>query len=167
MRKPKQNMIKILDEECGQSLISLALARALLQAVINVLRNVGRNHLAKLLDVLAIDRLRETEGGIHDASIQIEEGLGHLRGSGVLMVERGDKGSGLARRVDLIMHAAHREDGALELFERSRNLRVLTSLHKPVLKDVAKVDGAVNDGKELGGTGMYVRSIDTASIEEA
>jgi len=140
---------------------------ALRKAVINVLSDIGRNSLAELLDVLAINGLREAERSIEDASIEVEEVLSNLAGTGVLVVQSRDESSRLALRVELVVDAAHGKDGAFELAQAARNLSVLTRGYESVLEDISEIDSAFDDGKELGGAGVDMRGVDAASVEEA
>lgn len=55
---------------------------ALLQACINTISNIGRNHAAELFDALAIDRL-DVENGFHNLWIKAEECLSALLDSRV------------------------------------------------------------------------------------
>lgn len=64
---------------------------------------IGRNLFAELVDVLAIDALRETKSNIDDITVESEEVLGDLTGARVFGVESSDKGGGLAVVVELVM----------------------------------------------------------------
>ena len=144
-----------------------ALVPALRQADIHALRNVGRNIAAELLNVLAINRLGEAQRRVHNVRVQAEEVLGDLGGSGVLAVERSNEDRGLALVVDLIVDAALREDGALELGEGAGDLGVLARGDEAVLEDVAEVYLALHDGKELRGARVNMGCVDSAGIKEA
>ena len=123
--------------------------------------------LAELLDVAAVDGLGESQRSVDHVSVQAEEVLRHLRGTGVLAVERGDEGGGLALVIDLVVDAALREDCALEFLEGAGDFGVFARGYEAVFEDVAEVDGAVDDGEELGGAGVNVRGVDAACVEEA
>lgn len=146
---------------------SLALSLALGQANLHALRKVGRDILAKLRDVLPINGLGESKRSVDDVRVQAEEVLGDLRGTRVLVVERRNERGRVALVVDLVVDAALREDGALELGEGAGDFGVFTGCDEAVLEDVAEVNFAVDHGEELGGAGVDVGCVDAAGVEEA
>ena len=76
---------------------------ALLDTSIDSERNVGWDLLPESCDVLAVDRLRETNGSIDDIGVQTEEVLGDLRSTRVFRVERGNEHGRFTLGVELIM----------------------------------------------------------------
>ena len=69
-----------------QPLLPSWLLVALGQATINILRQVGWNHLAKLLNILAIDLLGESKRSIDYILVKRKEALRNLVGARVLGV---------------------------------------------------------------------------------
>jgi len=109
-------------------------------ADIHVLSKVGRDSLPELLNVLSIDGVGETKGGVNDVGIQSEEALRNLVGTGVFGVQSSDEGSLLAVVVELEMDGALRKDSAFELVEGTGDFLVLSSLDEAVFEHVAELE---------------------------
>jgi hypothetical protein len=130
---------------------------ALSQADINVLRQVGRNHLAELLNVLAVDLLGESKSSVDDTSVESEETLRNLVGTRVLGVETSDEYRLFAVVVELEVDAALGKDGALVFLESASDFGVRGGGDKAVFEDVAEGEiGAFDEGEEFGGAGVDV-----------
>ena len=98
---------------------------ALCQADIDILSQVGRDMLAELLNVRAVDRLGEAERSVDNTGIKSEEVLGNLAGAWVLRIQRSHESGLLAIVVELEMDGSLGKDGAFELVQGASNLRVL------------------------------------------
>lgn len=140
-----------------------------LEALIDAESKVGRDLAPELLDVGAVQALGEAEGGVNDVGIETEEVLGDLGSASILRVQGSDEGGRMALGVDLVVDAAHRENGALKLGEVAGDLVVCRNLgvDEAVLEDETEVDLTIDESEELGGAGMDVRGVHTAGIEEA
>lgn len=150
-----------------QNLTSLVLV-ALGETAIDILRKVGRNHLAELLNVLPINSLGEPQSRVNNPSIESKEVLRNLAGSRILAVQARNKRSLLTVVVELEVDRSLREHGALELAECASNLGVLAGLHKPVFKNITELQvGAFHECEELSGTGVDMGRVDAAWLEEA
>ena len=141
--------------------------QAPLQAHIDILRQVGRDILPELLDVLPVNSAGESKRSIKNLLVQREEVLRNLTSAGILAVQRSHKHGVVTVIIELEVDAALREYSALELVQSACDLRVLASGDKAVFKDVAEFEvGALDEGEELGGAGMHVGSVDAAGLEE-
>lgn len=121
-----------------------------LQALVNSLSNVRGNALAESLNILAIESLREAKSSVDDSTVQAEEVLGNLGGTRVLGVQGCNEGGGLTLGVKLVVDGAHGENGTLELLKVSADFGVVACFNKAIFEDIAKLDFALNDGKEFG-----------------
>jgi hypothetical protein len=108
------------------------------QANIDILGEVGRNHLAELFDVLAVDLFREAESSIDDTGIKSVEALSDRVGTCVIGVQSSYEDSLLAVVVELVVNGAHGKDGALEFVQSAGDFRVLASGYEAVLKDITE-----------------------------
>lgn len=106
-------------------LVPSRLLVALGQTTINILRQIRRNHLAELLNILAIDLLGESKRSIHNILVECKEALSNLVGAWVLGVQASDKDSRFAAVVELEVDGALGEYGALELLECAGDFGVL------------------------------------------
>ncbi len=121
----------------------------------NVLSQVERKRSLKLIDILAVKLHRSAEGGVDDAGIESEEVLRNLRGARVLVVEGGNERGWLAGRVELVVNAAHGENGALIFLDIARDLG-----GEAILQNEPSLNLSLNNGKEFGGARMKVRCVD-------
>lgn len=140
---------------------------ALRQAHLHILRDVRRNQTAEALNIRTIKRIRKAERSSHNAPIQPKKVLRDLAGARILVIQTRHKRRRLTAIVELVVDAANREDGALEFGDVASDLGAIARSHKPVLDDEAEVEGAIDDGKELGRAWMRVRGVDAAGVEEA
>lgn len=140
---------------------------ALGEALVHILSQVGRNLLAELLNVGSVDGLGKAKRGLDNFGIESEEVLGNLAGTGILGVQGSDESSIFAVVVELEVDGALRENGAFELVEVAGDFRVVAGLDEAVLKHIAELEVvAFDQSEELGGAGVYVRSVDAARPEE-
>jgi len=140
---------------------------ALLQALINAQRNVGRNIRPEGLDILAIQALRESERGAHNVLVQAKEVGSNGRGARVLAVQASNKGGRHAVLIDLVVDGAHGEDGALEFVKGAGDLGLVARLHEAVFENVAEGHFALDDGEEFGGARVDVGAVHAAGFDEA
>lgn len=115
-----------------QPLVPSRLLVALGQTPINILRQIRRNHLPKLLDILAINLLGKSKRSINNILVERKEALRNLVGARVLGVEASDKDSGVAAVVELEVDRALGKYGALELLECAGDFGILAGGDEPV-----------------------------------
>jgi hypothetical protein len=128
--------------------LCLVLLVALGQADINVLSQVGRDHLAELVNVLAVDLLGKAKGSVDDTSVESEEALSNLVGAGVLGVQASYEDGLVAVVVELEVDASLGEDCALVLLQGAGDLGVLGGCDETVLQDVSEGEGCALDKRE-------------------
>jgi hypothetical protein len=141
---------------------------ALSQADTDILSQVGGNLLAELVNILTVNSLGVVEGSVDNTSVEGEKVLGNLRGTWIFRVERSDKGGLLAVIVELEVNRSHREDSTLKSVQFTSDFWILTSPNETILEDVAKLQVlAIYQSKKFSSTGVDVRGIDAAGLEEA
>jgi hypothetical protein len=140
-----------------------------LETDVHILRNIGRNVLPKLLDILAIDLFRHSKRSIHHLRVKRKEVLRNLAGSRILAVQARNKSSLVAVIVELEVDAALWEHSALEFIQVTGDLLVrLGRGDQSILEHVAELEvGAFDQSEELGGARVHVWCVDTAGLEEA
>lgn len=141
---------------------------ALGETLVHGLSQVSRNLAAELLNVGCVNGLGVAKRSIDNFSVESEEVLGNLAGTGVLRVQGSDEGSIVAVVVELEVDGALGKNGAVELVEVAGDFGVLPGLDETVLKHVTKLEVvALDESKELCCSGVDVRRVDSARREES
>lgn len=140
--------------------LCLVLAVALGQADIDILRQIGWDHLAEFLDVLAVDLLGEPESGVDNTSVKSKEALSYLVCAGVLGVQGGDEDSLFAVVVELEVDGTLGEDSAFEFVQGTCDFGVLAGGDEGILEHVAEAEvGAFDKSQELSCSRVNVRRV--------
>jgi len=132
-----------------------------LQAAIHPRSQIRREMGPPGVDVIAPNRVRESKRSVDDIRREHPEVGGDIASAGVLVVESRNEDGRRAGRVLLVVDAAHREDRRLELPELCLDLRV-----EPILLHKARVENAIDDGQDLVRTGMRMRDVKPARLDE-
>ena len=137
-----------------------------IQTRLDAQRKRRRDRRSKLCDIHAVDLPGEPEIGLDDVGVEVEEVLRDAAETRVVAVEASDEGRGLAVVVELVVHAAHGEDGALVLGQRVAELHARAILHDEAgLDDAAVGDGC--DGKDLRRPWVDMRRVHSTGVHEA
>lgn len=133
------------------------------QALLNTLGQAQGDVLLELSEVAAVNLLGESQGGVDDIRIQVDnEVLGDRAGTGVLGVQAGDRNRRLAVQVLLEVNATLGKDCALKLGQGGVEFRGQSVLQHETAEDVAVGD----NGEELGSARVDVRRVQAAGLEE-
>ena len=152
-------------------------ARDTLQVAASLARVHGRHQVrrqvrAELVHIARIDVVLVAQRNVNNIVRQSEEVLRDLRRARVGAVQRGGEDRALARRVELEVDAALREDGCFELVQGGVEGegegvdgfgRVF---EQPVLHHEADFELAFDYGEELGGARVGVRGVHAAGLDE-
>lgn len=107
----------ILHPFLASTSVCLVLVVALGKADLHILGQIGGDHVAEVLDVLAVDLLGEPKSSVDNLIVEREEALRNLVGTWVLGVEASDENGPLAVVVELEVDGALGKHGAFELVE--------------------------------------------------
>lgn len=143
------------------------LLSTLLQANIHILRQIGRDHLPELFEIILVDfpGQRAPKSSIQHLGVEREEALGSLIGPGIMMVQGGDEARLVAVVVELEVDTALGEDGAFESGKHAFDGRVVGRRYKPVLENVAEAQvGAGDEGQEFAGPWVDVGCVDASTL---
>jgi hypothetical protein len=140
----------------NSSAVGLVRYLTLLQAPLHIARQISRQVLSKVLDILSINRTaipvslfpfyldeylrREPERSINNIGVQRKQRLRDLVGTRVLAVQGSDEGRVVAVVVELVVHGALREDSAFEFVERACDFGVGAGRDEVVFEDEAEFE---------------------------
>lgn len=142
------------------------------------LDKVGWEHVAEVVDVLAIDFLRTAKSDVDNALVLEEEVLGNLRGTWVIASKGSDESGRLAGWVELEVDRAHWKHGTLEGRQLGHDLlrlstcarwvgRALEISEETVLEHEASLKSTLHEGKELSGARVSMRAVHATRSQEA